>query len=219
VYHPLAWQRPAGKVSNELVHEVDTFTTLLLAAGADIPTDRMIDGMDMRNFLLGDAEESGRDTVLCLQGNRLQAVKWRQWKTHLFRQDDTYSTWSPYNVPHIHNLEWDPREERHVDFPHAWVLHPMAAAALAFLESLAVEPPIKTGTPDPCLPPKPGELRIEEHIQIGVIIQYVTTLAKTHEQASLFRKRRNRLRNRSRQYGKGGPARRRRRCLQGRDCS
>ena len=119
---------PAGKVSNELVHLVDTFTTLLLAAGAKVPDDRQIDGMDMRDFLLGDAEESGRDTILCIQGNRLQAVKWRQWKAHLFEQDAMLSTWTPYNVPHLHNLEWDPREEHEVDFPHAWVVHPMAAA-------------------------------------------------------------------------------------------
>jgi len=174
---------PAGKVSNELVHEADTFTTLLLAAGAKVPADREIDGMDMREFLLGDAEESGRDTVLCLQGNRLQAVKWRQWKAHLFQQDDTFSTWSPYNVPHIHNLEWDPREEHEIAFPHAWVLHPMAAAVAAFLKSFALEPPIKTGTPDPYRPPKPGELRVEEHIQLGVITQYVTTLVKAHKEA------------------------------------
>jgi hypothetical protein len=49
---------PAGKVSNELVHLVDTFTTLLLAAGAKVPDDRQIDGMDMREFLLADAEEA-----------------------------------------------------------------------------------------------------------------------------------------------------------------
>ena len=55
----------------------------------------MIDGMDMRDFLLGDAEESGRDIILYLQGNRLQAAKWHQWKVHLFKQDDFYSTWSP----------------------------------------------------------------------------------------------------------------------------
>jgi arylsulfatase A-like enzyme len=172
---------PAGKVSNELVHEVDTFTTLLLAAGAKVPADRQIDGMDMRDFLLGDAEQSGRDTVLCLQGNRLQAVKWRQWKAHLFQQDDSFSTWSPYNVPHIHNLEWDPREEHEVTFPHVWVLHPMAAGVVAFLKSLALEPPIKTGTPDPYVPPKPGELRLEEHLQIGVITQFLQMLVKTHD--------------------------------------
>jgi arylsulfatase A-like enzyme len=173
---------PAGKVSNELVHEVDTFTTLLLAAGANVPPDRQIDGMDMRAFLLGTAEQSGRDTILCLQGNRLQAVKWRQWKAHLFEQPTGLSAWTPYNIPHLHNLEWDPREEHEVTLPHAWVLHPMAAAVLMFLKTFAIEPPIKPGTPDPYLPPKPGELRVEEHLQIGVITQFVTTLVRAREQ-------------------------------------
>ena len=127
---------PAGRVSNELVHEVDFFTTLVKAGGGKVPDDRQIDGMDMTDFLLGDAEESGRDVVLCLQGNRLQAAKWQQWKVHLFKQDDFYSTWTPYNMPLIYNLEWDPREEHQVDFPHGWVLHPIAAAAGAFLKSL-----------------------------------------------------------------------------------
>ena len=173
---------PAGKVSNELVHEVDWFTTLLLATGAQVPADRQIDGMDMRDFLLGEAEESGRDTVLCLQGNRLQAIKWRQWKAHLFKQEEMMSTWSPLNEPHLHNLEWDPREEHEVGFPHAWVVHPMAAAAGAFLRTLVIEPPIKPGTPDPYQPPKPGELRPEEHLQLGVITQFVTTLVKAHQE-------------------------------------
>jgi arylsulfatase A-like enzyme len=172
---------PPGKVSNELVHLVDMFTTLL-AAGAEVPADRMIDGMDMRAFLLGAAAESGRDTVLCIQGNRLQAVKWRQWRAHLFQQDEFLSTWTPYNTPHLHNLQWDPREEHEVDFPHGWVLHPIAAAVGAFLKTLAAEPPIKPGTPEPYAPPAPGELRPEEHIQLGVITQFVTTLARTHDE-------------------------------------
>jgi arylsulfatase A-like enzyme len=171
---------PAGKVSNELVHVVDMFTTLLKSGGGEVPADRQIDGIDMGQFLLGDAEESGRNTVLCLQGNRLQAVKWRQWKATLFKQEEFLSTWAPYNVPHIHNLEWDPREEHQVDYPHGWVLHPMAAAAGAFLRTLTMEPPIKPGTPDPYTPPKSGELRLEEHIQIGAITQFVTTLVRAN---------------------------------------
>jgi len=166
------------------VHEVDMFPTLLLAAGAKVPGDRMIDGMDMRDFLLGEAAESGRDTVLCIQGNRLQAVKWHQWKAHLFQQDDMLSTWSPYNMPHLHNLEWDPREEHEVGFPHAWVVHPMAAAVAAFMKTLAIEPPIKPGAPDPYTPPKPGELRAEEHMQLGVITQFVTSLVRDVEEAT-----------------------------------
>ena len=162
-------QVPAGKVSNELVHCVDWFTTLLLAAGAEVPGDRMIDGMDMRDFLLGQAEGSGRDVILHIQGNRLQSVKWHQWKAHLFAQDDFYSTWAPYNIPHIHNLEWDPREEHQVDFPHVWVLHAMAAAVGAFMKTLVAEPPINPGTPDPYTPPKPGTYKAQTHLQLGVI--------------------------------------------------
>jgi arylsulfatase A-like enzyme len=167
---------PAGKVSNELVHEVDLFATLVRAGGGTVPTDRQIDGMDMRNFLLGGDTESGREVVLCMNGNRLQSVKWRQWKVNLFQQDDFYSTWTAYSIPHLHNLEWDPREEHQVDFAHIWAVHPMAAAASAFMKSLAIEPPIKPGTPDPYTPPKPGQLVPHEILQIGAITQFVTTL-------------------------------------------
>lgn len=80
---------------------------------------------------------------------------------------------------HVHNLEWDPREEHQCSFAHAWVVHPMAAAAFAFLKTLAVEPKIKPGTPDPYRPPKPGEFRQEERFDIGVISQYATSLTKT----------------------------------------
>jgi arylsulfatase A-like enzyme len=170
---------PAGKVSNELVHEVDLFPTFVLAGGGKVPSDRQMDGMDMRDFLLGETDESGRDVVLCLQGNRLQSIKWHQWKASLFEQEEFLSTWTPYNMPHLYNLEWDQREEHPVDFPHGWVVHPIAAAAGAFLKSLVMEPPIKPGTPDPYEPPKPGDLRPVEHIQLGVITQYVTSLERT----------------------------------------
>jgi arylsulfatase len=171
---------PAGKVSNELVHQVDFFTTLVKAGGGTVPTDRQIDGMDMTDFLLGDAEESGRDIVLCMQGNRLQAAKWHQWKVHLFKQDDFYSTWSAYNLPILHNLEWDPYEEHEVDFPHAWVMHPVAAAIGSFLLTLAIEPPIKPGTHDPYTPPKKGEWQAQTHLDIGPITQFTTSLVQSH---------------------------------------
>ena len=52
----------------------------------------------------------------------------------------------------------------------------------AFLKTLAAEPPIKPGTPDPYTPPEPGELRPESHLQIGPITQYVTTLVQSHDE-------------------------------------
>ena len=125
----------------------------------------------MSDFLLGDAEESGREVTLHFNTNRLVAVKWHQWKVHLFEQEHLTSTWSPLNVPLIVNLDWDPREERNIWFPHAWVLQPVAAAAGVFLKSLVAEPPIKPGTPDPYTPPKPGTYKPETHVQIGPIVQ------------------------------------------------
>ena len=96
---------------------------------------------------------------------------------HLFKQDSFYGPWVPNEVPPVYSLEWDPREENQVDFGHTWVIeYPAAAVAGAFLKSPAVEPPIKPGTRDPYVPPKPGEIQIDEHLEIGPITHYVTTL-------------------------------------------
>jgi hypothetical protein len=40
---------------------------------------------------IGPSTSTGRDSVLCFQANRLQPVKWRQWKAHFFRQDEGMS--------------------------------------------------------------------------------------------------------------------------------
>ena len=55
---------PAGRVSNEIVHEVDLFPTLAAAVGATVPTDRAIDGVNQLPFLEGKQAKSNRDTVL-----------------------------------------------------------------------------------------------------------------------------------------------------------
>ena len=174
---------PAGRVSNEIVHQVDFFTTLVKAGGGAIPDDRQIDGMDMTGFLLGDAEESGRDMVLLPPGQPAAGgqvasvegppVQAGRLLLDLGRRTTSRSstTWSGTRARNIQ-----------VDFPHAWVLHPVAAAAGAFLKSLVVEPPIKPGTPDPYVPPKPGELLPQTHLQIGPIMQYVTTLVRSHDE-------------------------------------
>ena len=52
----------------------------------------------------------------------------------------------------------------------------------AFLRSLAVEPPIKPGTPDPYTPPPPGEWQPQTSLQIGPITQFVTSLVKPHDE-------------------------------------
>ena len=60
------------------------------------------------------------------------------------------------------------------------VLAPLIAIGICDLFPL-VEPPIKAGTPDPYTPPKPGDLRPETHLQIGAVIQFVTSLVEAHD--------------------------------------
>jgi len=43
-------QVPAGRVSNEIVHITDMFTTIVCWAGLEVPNDRVIDGVDQRAF-------------------------------------------------------------------------------------------------------------------------------------------------------------------------
>jgi hypothetical protein len=45
--------------------------------------------------------------------------------------------------------------------------------------------PIEPGTPDPYESPEPGSIHAEEHLQLGAITQFVTTLVKAHEDAPL----------------------------------
>ena len=71
---------PPGRVSNEIVHEVDTYTTLAKIAGASVPQDRAIDGVDQTDFLTGKSERSSREGFPVFVADRLEAVKWRNWK-------------------------------------------------------------------------------------------------------------------------------------------
>ena len=44
-----------------MVHIVDVYTTLAKLGGAEIPTDRAVDGVDESDFLLGKREKSARE--------------------------------------------------------------------------------------------------------------------------------------------------------------
>jgi arylsulfatase len=84
---------PAGRVSNEIVHEVDTYPTFAKIAGASVPQDRPIDGVDQTDFLLGKSEKSNRQGFPVYVADRLEAVKWRNWKVVFY--DEERDWWTP----------------------------------------------------------------------------------------------------------------------------
>jgi arylsulfatase len=144
----------AGSVSDEIVHEMDLFPTFAKLAGAEVPDDRVIDGIDMSDFLVGKKEGSGRDGFIVYMGNDIFGVKWRDWKLHFKEQTGWNGVLREYTMPRIYNLISDPQERDNVLFPHTWV----PKAALPQLEqhviSLKKYPPIPAGAPDPYKPPR-----------------------------------------------------------------
>jgi arylsulfatase A-like enzyme len=144
----------AGRSSDEIVHAMDLFPTLAKIAGGTVPEDRVIDGRDMTDFLLGKTEKSGRDGFIVYMGNDVFGVKWRNWKLHFKEQNAWNSIMRTYTMPRVYNLLTDPQERDNVLFPNTWV----PKAALPQLEehivSLKKYPPIRTGTPDPYIPPE-----------------------------------------------------------------
>jgi arylsulfatase A-like enzyme len=141
---------PAGMVSNEIVHEVDTFTTLIHAAGADTPPDRPIDGVDQMDFFLGQQDRSNREGFPAYVADRLQAVKWRNWKVHFYDPESSTGpeVMAALPTPRAFNLIRDPQERVNLAWTHAWVLRPAMKIVADMAASLAEHPPIPAGTPD-----------------------------------------------------------------------
>ncbi len=147
---------PAGQTSNEIVHSVDTFTTFAKIAGASVPQDRAIDGVDQSDFLLGKSERSAREGFPVFVADRMEAVKWKNWKMTFYEQERDWS--SPpikLGVPKIFDLINDPKEEYGATLtPNGWVGGPMMKIVAEFEQSLKRYPPIAPGTPDPYTPPR-----------------------------------------------------------------
>lgn len=144
---------PLGRVSNEIVHEVDTYTTFAKIAGAAIPEDRPIDGVDQSDFFFGKAT-SNREGFPVFVADRLEAVKWKHYKMSFYEQErDWWSLASKLGVPQIFDLYTDPKEEYPATLtPVAWVADSMMKIIGEFEKSVTKYPLIKPGTPDPYQP-------------------------------------------------------------------
>ena len=142
--------------SNEVVHITDMFTTLILWAGLRVPTDRVIDGVDQRNFFEGKQVDSSRDGFPYWLGPELYGVKWRNFKLAMVQQKTLTDPALPLPNPHLINLDTDPKEREPVDYPyiHTWVGAHVATILAAYQESVKREPLIPAGAPLDFVPKK-----------------------------------------------------------------
>ena len=132
-----------------MVHVTDLFTTLAKVAGADIPNDRPIDGMDQRAFLFGEQERSAREGFIFYIKQEMRAIKWRDWKLHFYWEPEVNEGKGKLESPYLFNLLRDPKEETDVLVFNTWVMGPMLRMVKAFNDSAETAPHTKPGAPDP----------------------------------------------------------------------
>jgi arylsulfatase len=154
----------AGQVSNELVHEVDLFTTILNAAGSPevIPNDRIIDGVNQLPFLEGKQKHSSRESAVFTQRfGQIMAVKWRDWKLWYVYKTEMPDP-EPDNLVRLFDLRVDPREEIDVkdyypgvigimdrivkDYEATFITHPRVTASANAADPY-IAPPPNSGKP------------------------------------------------------------------------
>jgi arylsulfatase A-like enzyme len=82
----LAWwpgKIPAGTATAAMTSMMDVLPTFAALAGAKLPADRKLDGVDVWPVLAGDPARPPRDTFHYFRGQMLEAVRFGPWKLHL----------------------------------------------------------------------------------------------------------------------------------------
>lgn len=142
---------PRGRVSNEIVHELDFLPTFAAAAGVAVPGDRPVDGVNILPFLEGRQATSGRDHVLYFTGNMIRAVKWKDWKFHYAFMPEPRVTEAP--LMRLFNLRSDPREESDIKDANPWAIGLFDNLVSDFTASTQRFPNVPSDARDPYRPP------------------------------------------------------------------
>jgi len=119
---------PAGTECDKIAATIDLLPTFAKLAGTEAPTDRVIDGIDIRHLFAGNFEEADEDRFFAYYFiNSLQAVRQGKWKLHLPRPANppwlgpfsrnhhiAAADWQGFEEPFLVDLASDPGETRNV---------------------------------------------------------------------------------------------------------
>jgi arylsulfatase len=155
----------AGSQTNEIVAIHDIYPTLAALAGAELPDDRPIDGLDQSPLLLGTGD-SARESVLFFSRYTLTAMKWRDFKVHFTGEsaDPDELAITEIWTPRIHHLLVDPKEANDITHKgYLWMYGIINQVLLPFRESIATHGIVETGGERP----EPGTIRMPYFEQRG----------------------------------------------------
>jgi arylsulfatase A len=133
--------RPA--VVTDIGSALDLFTTAGALAGAELPRDRPIDGVDLRAPLTG-AGPSPRDTIFYYWDSELRAVRKGAYKAH-FITSGAYAVGGPraeHNPPLLFDLTVDPGEKQDVAAAHPDIVASLLKEAAAHTAAMKPGKPL-----------------------------------------------------------------------------
>ena len=99
---------PEGSELAAPVHHVDLFHTIAAAAQAPVPTDRVMDGVDLLPFVTGEAQGVPHETLFWRQGHH-QSVRHKDWK--LIRAENLTKDGKREEAVWLFDLASDPAEQ------------------------------------------------------------------------------------------------------------
>jgi len=121
---------PAGKISDEIVTEMDLFPTIAYYCNGKVPTDRIIDGKNIAPIAEGiPGAKSQTEVVYYYQRQQLQAVRWGNWKYHLPLKDKIVNVNSaqiePFPQAELYDLKNDISESKNLVSQHPEIVAQM----------------------------------------------------------------------------------------------
>jgi arylsulfatase A-like enzyme len=117
---------PAGTKNDELMTAMDLLPTFAKLAGAEVPTNRIIDGKDISPTLTGGAK-TPHETFFYHGGNTLKAVRSGNWKLH----------WNKKSPTQLYNLATDIAEKKNLIKAEPEVTRRLTGYLKAFEQEIA----------------------------------------------------------------------------------
>jgi arylsulfatase A len=102
----------AGSTSSALTTSMDLYPTIAGWCGADVPTDRTIDGRNIAPILAGESNESPHEAFFYYQGRNLEAVRRGKWKLHVAKT--AWSEEQQHDMNELYDLSTDIGETTNV---------------------------------------------------------------------------------------------------------
>lgn len=128
----------AGTVCHEIASSIDLFPTFANLAGAAIPTDRVIDGKDIRPLIFNQPNaKSPHEAIYYYDGYKLNAIRSGPWKLKFQTNLEEDYGYYPANMINgdtpipmgLYNLVEDPGEQKSVAKDHPDIVKCLGALA------------------------------------------------------------------------------------------